>query len=457
MDLLQGDIHKLYHKYLVPAISSSVAIAIYSFVDTIAIGQGVGALGMAACAVILPVFIIANFIALLCGIGGSVLMSQERGRGHREKGDGYYTISLILVLLLTLVAWGIGMKYQVPLYRLCGADELVLPYAVEYGSWIFGFLPSFVFTNFLGCYIRMDGAPKFVMVITLIGGVINIIGDYVFVFPMEMGMTGAALATVLGSVVQTLLLIGFILLKKSTLQLRKPEHLFFDAWRILMVGFGAGISQLAIILITFLMNNQIMRYSGSAALAVYGMLSTVASLYMSIFNGIGQAAQPIVSTNYGSGQLDRCWAVGKLGLWTAGLFGMLFLGSSLLFPMQITRIFMQVTPEIEEIAPYIVRVYALSFLPQAISIFVTAYLQSVMRPHAAAFIAIARGMVLNGVLLFLMPWVMGEIGVWWAIPAAEGLTMLIAVVYLQRMQQQVREKEKNGEERRNADTRMQCE
>lgn len=430
MDLLQGNIHKLYRKYLIPAVSSSIAIAIYSFVDTIAIGQSVGALGMAACAIVLPIFIIANFIALLCGIGGSVLMSQERGRGHQEKGDAYYTASLLLVLLFTLLAWIAGMVFQVPFYRLCGADEGVLPYAVEYGSWIFGFLPSFVLTTFLGCFIRMDGAPKFVMVVTLIGGIINIIGDYVFVFPMQMGMTGAALATVIGSAVQTVLLLGFLLARKSNLKCRKPEKWLPILSKILVVGFGAGVSQIAVILITFIANNQIMRYSGSAALAVYGMLSTVASLYMSLFNGIGQAAQPIVSTNFGSGKQDRCWAVGKLGLQTAALFGVFFVGTSLLFPMQITKIFMKVTPEIAEIAPYIFRVYALSFLPQALNIFVTSYLQSVMHPKMAAAIAMARGMFLNGLLLFFLPAVMGENGIWWAIPAAEGITMVIALGYI---------------------------
>ncbi|WP_458407877.1 MATE family efflux transporter [Anaerotignum sp.] len=441
MDLLHGDIHKLYHKYLIPAISSSIAVAIYSFVDTIAIGQGVGALGMAACAVVLPIFVIASFIALICGIGGSVLMSQERGRGNQKKGDAYYTAAFLLVLFLMAIAWIAGMVFQVPFYRLCGADDSVLPYALEYGKWIFGFTPTFVLTTFLGCFIRTDGAPKFVMAVTLIGGVINIIGDYVFVFPMKMGMTGAALATVMGSAVQAFLLLGFVFLKKSNLKLRKPERWMSVIHKILTVGFGAGISQIAVILITFIANNQIMRYSGSAALAVYGMLSTVAALYMSLFNGIGQAAQPIVSTNYGSGQRERCWAVGKLGFKTAVLFGVFFVGTSILFPMQITRIFMKVTPEIKQIAPYIMRVYALSFLPQAVNIFVTSYLQSVMHPKMASLIAIARGMILNGIFLFLMPWVMGENGIWWAIPAAEGVTMLIALGYTGYLYQRYK---KNG-------------
>ena len=439
MNLLQDDIHKLYHKYLIPAVSSSVAIAIYSFVDTIAIGQGVGALGMAACAVVLPIFIIANFIALLCGIGGSVLMSQERGRGHQEKGDTYYTAAVVLVLLFTVLAWVPGMLFQESFYRLCGADDSILGYSIEYGSWIFAFLPSFVLTTFLGCFLRMDGAPRLVMVITLIGGAINIVGDYIFVFPMQMGMTGAALATVIGSVVQTVMLLLFIAVKRSTLRFRSPKQWISVIHKILIVGFGAGISQIAVILVTFIANNQIMRYAGSAALAVYGMLSTVASLYMSLFNGIGQAAQPIVSTNYGSGQKERCWAVGKLGLKTAALFGLFFVAVSMLFPLQITRIFMQATSEIEGIAPYILRVYALSFLPQAISIFVTSYLQSVMHPKIATLIAVARGMVLNSVFLFLLPWLMGEKGIWWAIPAAEGITMGIALFYLIFLQRQEKE------------------
>ncbi len=430
MDLLKDNPKKLFWKFLIPAVSSAIAVAAYSFVDTIAIGQGVGPEGTAACAIVLPIFSIAHFIALLCGIGGSVLMSRARGEGNNEKGDAYFTASLLFVGFVTLIVWILGTAFQEPLYRLFGADDSLLPYAYEYGRWIFYALPSFVLVYFLGCFIRTDGAPKFVMMVTLLGGVINIIGDIVLVFPLKMGMTGAALATVAGSVVQTAMLLGYILLGKTSLHLAKPYQWRKAVRNISVLGIGAGVSQVAMTVVTYIINNQIMRYSGAAALAVYGMLSTVVALFLSIFSGIGEAAQPIVSVNFGAGNRSRYQSVGNLGVKTAIVFGTVCFGICALFPDQMTSLFMKVTPEVAEIAPYIVRVYAISFLPMAINMFATAYLQSVSKANAATAVSMLRGLILSSILLYVLPLFMKGDGIWWAVTIAEILAAIVAMRYL---------------------------
>lgn len=430
MDLLKDNPRKLFWKFLIPAVSSAIAVAAYSFVDTIAIGHGVGPEGTAACAIVLPIFTIGHFIALLCGIGGSVLMSRARGAGNTEKGDAYFTASLLYVLSVTAVIWILGVLYQKPLYRMFGADETLLPYAYEYGKWIFGAFPSFVLVYFLGAFIRTDGNPKFVMFVTLLGGVINIIGDIVLVFPLKMGMTGAAIATVAGSVVQTMVLTAYILLGKTSLHLARPYQWGKAVKNITFLGIGAGISQIASTVVTYIINNQIMRYSGPAALAVYGMMSTVVALFLSIFSGVGEAAQPIVSVNFGAGKPERYRATGKLGLKTAAVMGAVCFGLCVLFPEQVASIFMKVTPEIAEIAPYIIRVYAIAFMPMAVNLFATAYLQSVSKANKATTVSMLRGLVLSSVLLYILPLFMGGNGIWWAVTLAEALAALVALWYL---------------------------
>ena len=430
MDLLKDNPRKLFWKFLIPAVSSAIAVAAYSFVDTIAIGHGVGPEGTAACAIVLPIFTIGHFIALLCSIGGSVLMSRARGAGNMEKGDAYFTASLLYVLAVTAVIWILGVLYQKPLYRMFGADEALLPYAYEYGKWIFGAFPSFVLVYFLGAFIRTDGSPRFVMFVTLLGGVINIIGDIVLVFPLKMGMTGAAIATVAGSVTQTLFLIGYILLGKTSLRLAKPYQWSKAVKNITVLGIGAGISQIASTVVTYIINNQIMRYSGPAALAVYGMMSTVVALFLSIFSGVGEATQPIVSVNFGAGKPERYRATGKLGLKTAAVMGAVCFGLCALFPEQVASIFMKVTPEIAEIAPYIIRVYAIAFIPMAVNLFATAYLQSVSKANKATTVSMLRGLVLSSILLYILPVFMGGNGIWWAVTLAEILAAAVALWYL---------------------------
>ena len=430
MDLLKDNPHKLFWKFLIPAVSSAIAVAAYSFVDTIVIGHGVGPEGTAACAIVLPIFTIGHFIALLCGIGGSVLMSRARGAGNTEKGDAYFTASLLYVLAVTAVIWILGVLFQKPLYRLFGADDSLLPYAYEYGKWIFGAFPSFVLVYFLGAFIRTDGSPKFVMFVTLLGGVINIIGDIVLVFPLKMGMTGAAVATVAGSVVQTVVLTAYILMGKTSLHLAKPYQWGKAVRNITTLGIGAGISQIASTVVTYIINNQIMRYSGPAALAVYGMMSTVVALFLSIFSGVGEAAQPIVSVNFGAGNRERHQGVGKLGVKTAAAFGLVCLALCALFPSQMTAIFMKVTPEVAEIAPYIIRVYAIAFMPMAVNLFATAYLQSVSKANKATVVSMLRGLVLSSILLYILPVFMGGDGIWWAVTLAEVFAAVVALWYL---------------------------
>ena len=430
MDLLKDNPRNLFWKFLIPAVSSAIAVAAYSFVDTIAIGHGVGPEGTAACAIILPLFTISHFIALLCGVGGSVLMSRARGAGNKEKGDAYFTASLLYALIATCIVWALGVLFQKPLYRLFGADEILLPYAYDYGKWIMGAFPSFVMVYFLGAFIRTDGSPSFVMFVTLLGGVINIIGDFVLVFPLNMGMEGAAIATIAGSVAQTLCLIGYILLRKTSLRLAKPYQWHKAVRNTTVLGIGAGISQIASTVVTYIINNQIMRYSGPAALAVYGMMSTVVALFLSIFSGVGEAAQPIVSVNFGAGKPNRYRATGKLGLKTAAVMGLACLSICALFPGQMSALFMKVTPEIAEIAPYIIRVYAVAFVPMAVNLFATAYLQSVSLANKATVVSMLRGLILSSILLYVLPLILGGNGIWWAVTLAEALAALVALWYL---------------------------
>ena len=226
--------------------------------------------------------------------------------------------------------------------------------------------------------MRTDGSPKFVMTAILTGGVVNIIGDWIFVFPMNMGMRGAAIATALGSAVQAIMILGYVLMKKTILKLQEPHHWFKGFKKIMVTGFSSGVSALAVIAVSFIANNQIMNYLGGAALAVYGVLGTVSSLFTSIFSGIGQAIQPIASENYGAGKFDRCWAVERLGMKNALMYGIVFAAISIIFPVGVTGLFMQMTPEVKEVTPYIMRVFSLSYIPQAVCVYCVFYLQSIV-------------------------------------------------------------------------------
>ena len=224
---------------------------------------------------------------------------------------------------------------------------------------------------------------------------------------------------------------SYLVTKRCGLKFVRPYHMGTAMRKTVVNGFGAAFCQLAVIAVTFIANNQIVRYADNAALAVYGMVCTISSLFMNVFGGIGQAAQPIVSANLGAGQMKRCVTLCRLGSIAAAVLGIIFSTVCLLFPAQITAVFMKVTPEVESIAPEIVRVYAISFLPMGLNTFLGMYLQSVMQAKLAAVISVLRGVAITGILLYVLPVFCGADGIWMAFWITEVLVLCIAVVFVE--------------------------
>lgn len=427
MDLLKGNIKKAYIQYLIPSMGSTIVMTIYSFVDTIAVGQSVGPGGAAALAVIMPLFGLTAFLGIICGIGGSVMMSKARGKGNNEKGNAYFTVSLVIAGVFTAVAWLALALFAEKIFAVFGASADLMPLVMEYGKWMIIFCPAFILSAFLACFIRNDNAPKLAMTAVVIGGIINIFGDWLFVFPLGMGITGAAIATALGTSIQTLILCSHFFTKKCGLKLVKPYCISRAVSRIISTGFGAGLIDISVVVLTGILNNQVIRYGGEAALAVFGVVLTIVALIQALFGGVGNAIQPIVSTNFGAGENERIRQVFRMSIVTVVLMGLLFTTVGLLLPTQIIRLFMKATPEVLEIAPSIVRTYFLSLLPMGISILAIYYMQSIMHTKISIGIALSRGLIISGLLVSFLPLVAGLNGVWWAIVITECAVAIAAL------------------------------
>jgi putative MATE family efflux protein len=428
MDLLQGNIGKVYSRYLFASLGSAVVMSIYSFVDTIAVGQYEGPGGSAAMAVINPLYGVIVFFAILCGIGGSVLMSNAKGEGETVKGNTFFTIALIIMGLLTVLFWIVFAIFARNIFSLFGADDHLMPLVMSYAKWIIGFCPIFLFSVFLACFIRNDGNPGLAMRAIISGAVFNVFGDWFFVFPLGMGMSGAGLATVLGTAIQTVILCTHFFTKRYTLKLVKPKKILLPIKQIMTTGIASGFLDLANVVLSSILNNTIMRYGGATALAVFGVAATVSSLFQALFSGVGQAIQPIVSINFGAGKMVRIHKTFTMAMITIIIMEILFASLGLFFPNSIVRLLMNATPEILEIAPRIIRTYFLLFLCMGINVFATYYLQSVLKTKASLIISFLRGIIISGTLLIILPLVFGLNGVWWAMPISECLVAIISII-----------------------------
>ena len=434
MNLLTGNIRQAYFRYLSAAFGSALISSIYYLVDMAMVGQYQGPDGTAALAVVAPVWNIAYSLGLLTGIGGAVLLSTARGSGQSRHANECFTAAVVESVFFALLSWIVIGIWSAPMLRLFGADDALLPLAEAYLRPIRVVMPLFLFNQTLAAFLRNDNHPGLATAAVLAGGIFNIIGDYVFVFTFDMGVMGAGLATSIGAAITFVVMLTHFFSRRNTLRLVRPARMFRLFGQLSVTGFSSFFLDIAMGILTVLFNRQIMKYYGASALAVYGIIVNISTIVQCCGYSVGQAAQPILSINFGAGQWKRISQVLKYAVLSAGGFGLPWLLVELLFPNGIVRIFMTPTEAVLAIAPQILRSYGLSFLLLPFNVFSTYYFQAVMRPGASFAISVVRGVGLSGLLICLLPLLFGPEMIWFAMPITE-LAIAAAVTALMRKSQ----------------------
>ena len=428
MDLLNGKVKPLYFKFLSAAFGSAIISSVYSIVDTAMVGQYQGPNGTAALAVVAPMWNIIYSLGLLMGIGGSVIFSTKRG--GRTNTDGsenqYFTAAVIGSVLLAILSWIGIICFEDALLTFFGADETLLPLARDYMRPIKYVFPLFLFNQMLAAFLRNDGSPGLATLGVLSGGIFNVFGDYFFVFPCDMGIYGAGLATAIGSGISFIVMLTHFVSRKNTLKLIKTDHLLAKLRTISITGFSTFFIDVAMGILTVLFNRQIMKYLGANALSIYGPIIQVSTFVQCCAYSVGQASQPIISTNFGAEKPERIKETLSLALWTTAFFGLFWTALSMAVPNFYIRVFMAPTEEILAMAPAIVRTYALSFILLPFNIFSTYYFQAIAQPKAAFVVSVARGLVISGILILILPVIAGASSLWFAMPITEVLVAIYA-------------------------------
>ncbi|MDO4304785.1 MAG: MATE family efflux transporter [Bacillota bacterium] len=432
MDFLTSEIKPMYFKYLTAAFGSALISSIYGVVDMAMVGQYQGPEGTAALAIVSPVWNIIYSLGLLMGIGGSVLFSTLRGQSdqNQKKSNEYFTAAVIGVAILAVITWLAVIFFDRELLKLFGAEETLLPLARRYLFPVKFVVPSFLFTQLMAAFLRNDGNPGLATKAVLFGGIFNVFGDYFFVFVLKMGIMGAGLATAMGSVFSLLVMLTHFRSKKNTLRLVKPVRLLYILKSICVTGFATFFIDVAMGILTMLFNRQILKYLGTDALSVYGIIINISTFVQCCAYSIGQASQPMISTNFGAGKGERIVQILKYALGTAAVFGMIWTALAVCVPNLFVRIFMTPTEAILSIAPDIIRSYGISFLLLPFNIFSTYYFQALMRPKTSFTVSVSRGAVISGALICILPAMMGANVIWFAMPITE---LLVAIYVTIRM------------------------
>lgn len=432
LNLLRDKESKVFFHYLIPAVCSTLVTSVYLLVDTLIIGQGVGALGISALNIFMPFFLLFNGIGLLFGIGSGILISAEDGMGNKKKANQYFATGFVSILSIAIILGLIWNYYLESLCVILGANSDTIDLVLEYGKCIMAFAPVFMMSNYFAPIVRNMKNPKLVMCAVLTGSVLNVILDYVFVFPMNMGMFGAAAATVIGSATTLLVLSTHFIKKQNRVKINKETISLNLLAPILKCGFSSLIMEVANGFVIFIFNIQILKYIGNNGIVVYGIISNCVLVGLALFNGVAQAAQPIIATNFGAGLNARVKKVLKYAMITTAIIGFSLFAVVFLFTGQVIQVFVKANAEILAVGIPALRIYLSAFCIMNINILVSSYFQSVGKEKVSIYISIIRGFLLNIVLAFVLPSVLPATILWAVVPLSELITLIFIAFYAKR-------------------------
>lgn len=442
LDLGKDNINKLLLSFSIPCVISMLINSIYNIVDQIFIGKGVGTLGNAATNVIFPLVIIFNAISGLIGNGAAANLSLKLGEGKKEEGGKIVGSAVTISLIVSVVISIISYVFLPNLVYLFGCTTNVYKYAIDYGKIIILGAPFMMIYSSLSQLIRADGSPKYSMILLVVGAIINIILDPIFIFILNMGVKGGAIATIIGQIVSFLMAIIYLRKIKSVKLTKESFKIDKSILRTLGLGLSSFITQATVLALFIFMNNMMTKYGAHTKygadipLSVYGVISKINSLYISTILGISIGAQPIIGFNYGAENYNRVKETLKKVLLINFIVGVVFNIIFYLFPEQIVSIFINSSdPDYKLFIEFAVLichkfliVMGLNFLEMTTSITV----QSLGNVKKATMVSFIRQIILFIPLACILCIVFdkGIIGVLQAGPIADSITFIIAIFIL---------------------------
>ncbi len=423
-------IGKLLLKFSIPAIVGMLVNALYNVVDRIFIGQ-VDTLALSGVTITFPISIIIMAFGMLVGIGAAALISIRLGQQKKEEAEHILGNAFTLIIIISLIVTTVGLIFLEPMLLKFGASEDTLPYAKEYITII---LIGVVFQTIgfgLNNTIRAEGNPRIAMYTMLIGGILNAILDPIFIFVFHMGVRGAAIATIISQIVNTIWVLSYFFGGKSVLKIRY-KNLKLDT-KVIKSIFAIGMSpfsmQLAASLVTIISNKSLVKYGGDLALGAMGAIMSIAMLVLMPIFGINQGCQPIIGYNYGAKKYDRVKRALKLAILAATTVTTTGFIIIQLFPKQLISIFNK-DPKLIAIGVHGIRIYLFMIPVIGFQIVSSNYFQAIGKAKISIFLSLSRQVIILIPLLIILPRFMGLNGVWISSPSADAISSILTAIFL---------------------------
>lgn len=434
LDFKNMSVSKLFTKQLFPTLLGMVSSALFTVVDGIFVGRGIGSDAIAAVNIAAPIFMIAAGLGLMFGMGGGILASINLSRGKLVVANINVTQSIVMLTIVSIIMGILLTVFPETVVTLLGAEGHLTELSAEYLFWFSISIPSTVLLVALPFFVRLTN-PNFAMWAMLAATVVNILLDYIFIFIFEWGLFGAAIATDLGELVGTLLLLGYLLrssvsirFAKLKMSIKSIRLTLRNTWYMLKLGVSSCLSEITIAVMAIAGNYVFMSHLGTDGVVAYSIVCYLFPIIFMVFNAMVQSAQPIVSYNYGCGQLLRSNKALRLCIISAVVFALLISGVFVCFSGDIVSLFLpDRTSHAWQYAVAGLPLFAVDYIFFGINVITIGYYTSIERINLAMRLTLLRG-ILPVLFFFVLPAWLGVTGIWLAVAAGDITTTILIVL-----------------------------
>ena len=432
-------IKKLLMQLAIPAMIANVVNALYNIVDQIFIGQGVGYLGNAATNIAFPITTICLALGLMTGVGAASNFNLELGRKEVEKARKIAGTAVVQLIVMGIAVCMLVQIFLAPLMQLFGATNQIFNYAMEYSRITSYGIPFFLFSTGFNPLVRSDGRATFSMMAIIAGAVLNTVLDPIFIFVFQMGIAGAAWATVISQMVSALLLFAYIP-KFRSVKFQWEDFIphMKQVEAIAALGLTSFIFQISALIVQIVSNNLLKTYGAMSIygseipIAVGGIVAKVFVIFIALIIGMTQGVQPIVGYNYGAKYYERVRQTIFLALKIG--FGLSFVTWAVfeIFPLQIIQLFGNGNDLYFEFGIRYMRYFMLFTLINGITILITTFFPAIGKAKTGAFLSLARQLLILLPVMLLMTYIFGVEGMMFATPVSDVISLVLCLFFFKR-------------------------
>nr|WP_279325954.1 MATE family efflux transporter [Bacillus sp. FJAT-47783] len=442
--MINQSVINVFFQYLIPSLIGMMLMSINILVDGIFVGNGVGSIALASVNIAVPVFSIIISISLWIGIGGGALYSMALGENNLQKARKIFSFSITVVTLIVLTIGFIGYFNVEQLADLLGANQDTKFFVMEYLSILLLFGVFMALENALSIFIRNDGNPQLAMISLIVAAITNILLNFYMIFILELGVKGAALATVLSGLIGFLVLLTHFFKKDITLRFVSFKWTLNPLKRIFSIGFPSFLAEMGTLVFVIGYNLMMVKLVGTSGVAAFSVVNYLHAFMFLAFFGIGSAIQPMISYYYGANRMDRIKETVKIAEKSVLLLGALFLVVGFTGAHVLVSLFGVSSDEIKTLAIQGIKLFFTGYLFMGINFIYMTYFQSIGQIRPAILIIVMRGFILLFVALWILPQWIGVEGVWLALPVSELLVAVFLVTFTRKNVFQSHYKEKGN-------------